>query len=186
MSKFRLSSVVLALVLSSAGAQGEEKGPFGGFKHDNSEPIEITSDTLEVRQSEQLAIFSGDVIAGQGTLRLTSDKLDVFYSEQEDDGATAETESAADADTGAIERLIATGNVFLSNGTETAQGKTGTYDVTTGIVTMEGSVVLTQGGNAISGNNLEIDLNTGVGKVLGGSTGRVKSVFTPSSKPQEN
>ncbi|MEM9370180.1 MAG: lipopolysaccharide transport periplasmic protein LptA [Pseudomonadota bacterium] len=173
--KLRLYFAASSLVLLSLGAFAEEKGPFGGFKHDNSEPIEITSDTLEVRQAEQLAIFTGEVVAGQGTLRLTADQLDVFYQEQ--------GQETADADTGAIERLIATGNVFLSNGTETAQGETGTYDVATGIVTMEGSVILTQGGNAISGPKLEIDLKTGVGKVLGG---RVKSIFAPSSSEEEN
>src|SRR3546814_19308014 len=51
-------------------------GPFGGFKHDRSAPIEITSDALEVRQAEQLAICSGDVVAGQGTLRLTADRVE--------------------------------------------------------------------------------------------------------------
>ena len=42
----------------------------------------------------------------------------------------------------------------------------------------EGNVVLTQGENAISGQQLAIDLNAGTGKISGG---RVKSVFTPSS-----
>ncbi|MEM7236773.1 MAG: lipopolysaccharide transport periplasmic protein LptA [Pseudomonadota bacterium] len=180
------AAACLLLICSSLSA--EEKGPFGGFKHDNTEAIEITSDNLEVRQAEQLAIFTGDVIAGQGTLRLTADQLDVFYKEKNDDApdtGTADTDTEA-AGTGAIERLIATGNVFLSNGTETAQGERGVYDVKTGIITMEGSVILAQGENAISGPKLEIDLNTGVGKVLGGENSRVKSVFTPSSTDEDN
>ena len=162
------AAVTLSLALSSAFAQDEEqKGPFGGFKHDNNAPIDITSDSLEVRQSEQLAIFTGNVVAGQGTLRLTAERLDVFYDEEQEGG-----------DTGAIEKINATGNVFLSNGSETAQGAAGTYDVTTGLVTMTGDVVLTQGTNAISGPKLEIDMNTGVGRVFGG---RVKSRFKPQS-----
>ncbi|MBY8976962.1 lipopolysaccharide transport periplasmic protein LptA [Rhodobacteraceae bacterium NNCM2] len=188
-----LSRTAAILLTAGAGlAIAEEKGPFGGFKHDSKEPIEITSDTLEVRQAEELAIFTGDVIAGQGTLRLTADKLDVYYTEQEEGDAEAAAEPAPEgesaADTGAIERLVATGNVFLSNGTETAQGQTGTYDVKTGMVTMDGNVVLTQGGNAISGQQLEIDLNTGVGKVFGGgqSGSRVKSIFTPASQDKDN
>ncbi|MEM8842724.1 MAG: LptA/OstA family protein, partial [Pseudomonadota bacterium] len=168
----------LSMLIGAAGAIAEEKGPFGGFKHDSKEPIEITSDALEVRQAEQLAIFTGDVVAGQGTLRLTADKLDVYYTEQDNqEGDTApapqgETEGdTADsgAETGAIERIVATGNVFLSNGAETAQGHTGTYDVKTGIVTMDGdgnsNVLLTQGANGIRGPRLEIDLNTGIGRV---------------------
>jgi lipopolysaccharide export system protein LptA len=42
-------------------------------------------------------------------------------------------------------------------------------------------VVLTQGGNAISGQSLVIDLNAGTGRVESAGTGRVKSVFTPAT-----
>src|SRR5699024_2101892 len=73
-----------------AGQQaiGADGGPFGGVKHDSSAPIEITSDALEVRQAEQLAIFSGDVVAGQGSRRLTADRVEVSYDEQADDPDT--------------------------------------------------------------------------------------------------
>ncbi|MEM9098574.1 MAG: lipopolysaccharide transport periplasmic protein LptA [Pseudomonadota bacterium] len=169
--------LVLAFGLHASLAGAQADGPFGGFKHDNTAPIEITSDALEVRQAEQLAIFSGNVIAGQGTMRLTADRLNVFYREQGSD-----SNSSASGDTGAIERIDAVGNVFLCNGAETAQGSTGTYNVKSGKVSMAGNVVLTQGGNAIAGPTLEIDLNTGVGKVTGGgNSGRVTSVFTPST-----
>ena len=66
--------------------------------------------------------------------------------------------------------------MFLSSGAETAKGEWAEYDVSKGIVTMGGDVVLTQGENAISGQNLRIDLNKGLGEISGG---RVKSVFTP-------
>ncbi|MEM7179073.1 MAG: LptA/OstA family protein [Pseudomonadota bacterium] len=78
----------------------------------------------------------------------------------------------------------------MSNGAETAQGHTGTYDVKTGIVTMDGdgnsNVLLTQGANGIRGPRLEIDLNTGIGRVLGGADARVHSIFNPSSNDNEN
>jgi len=158
----------LALVLVGASAfpaaAQSPSGPFGGFKHDRSAPIEITSDALEVRQAEQLAIFSGDVVAGQGTLRLTADHVEVTYGEE-----------AEGSDTGAIRDLQAAGNVFISNGAETAQGRQARYDVDSGMITMTGDVVLTQGENVISGERLTINLNEGQGRV----EGRVKSIFTP-------
>ncbi|MEM6904717.1 MAG: lipopolysaccharide transport periplasmic protein LptA [Pseudomonadota bacterium] len=160
---------VIGLLAWNAQAQDTD-GPFGGFKHDSSAPIEITADSLEVRQADQIAVFDGNVVAGQGTLRLTADRVEALLKPEDERD-----------ETGAIERIDATGNVFLSNGAETAQGATGTYNVRTGIVTMDGNVVLTQGGNAISGSALRIDLNTGVGRIVG----RVKTIFTPSSQ-QEN
>ena len=163
---------VLAGLLVGAGppAAAQNQSPFGGFKHDRSAPIEITSDTLEVRQAENLAIFSGDVVAGQGTLRLTTDRLDVAY----DQGAEG------NAETGEIRNMQAHGNVFISNGAETAQGEQAEYDVDAGVITMTGSVVLTQGENVISGQRLVINVDDGQGRM----EGRVKSIFAPQRDGQ--
>lgn len=161
-------AVLLAAALPVASATAQQNSPFGGFKHDSSAPIEIVADALEVQQANSLAIFSGAVVAGQATLRLTADKLTVTYA----------AENSA-SDTGAIQKMRAEGNVFLTNGAETAQGAWAVYDVASGTIRMGGSVVLTQGENAISGESLVIDLNAGNGRIEGG---RVKSVFTPAAK----
>lgn len=166
-----------ALVAAALAAQipfqatAQDKGPFGGFKHDSKAPIEITSNSLEVRQGDRIAVFSGEVVAGQGTLRLTADRVTVAYGGQG---------GGSDGQTGEIRSMIAEGDVFLSNGAETAQGSRAEYNVEDGMVRMSGSVVLTQGDNAISGESLEIDLDAGTGRIVGSGQGRVKSVFTPS------
>ncbi len=168
----RLARAFGALVMGAALAAGiasaQTDGPFGGFKHDNSQPIEITADSLEVVQAKSQAVFTGDVIAGQGTLRMNADRLVVTYS----------TEGSADGQTGAIKHIRAEGEVFLSNGTETAKGAWADYDVATGHIRMGGGVVLTQGCNAISSNSLFIDLTQGVGR----SEGEVKVIFTPEAE----
>lgn len=160
-------ALIAALTLSDASAQ--QSNPFGSFKHDASQPIEIVADSLAVDQAAQQATFEGKVEAGQGTLRLTAEKVVVTYG-GDGDGAT-----------GKIRRMRADGDVFLSNGAETAKGDWADYDVAGGAVTMGGGVVLTQGENAISGQELTIDLNAGTGKISGG---RVKSVFTPAKESQ--
>ena len=76
--------------------------------------------------------------------------------------------------------MRAEGNVFVSNGSETAQAAQAEYDVAEGMLHMTGQVVLTQGDNAISGERLVIDLDEGTGRIEGTGEGRVKSVFTPS------
>lgn len=164
MTATRAMACLVALTLAAPAAA--QKGPFGGFKHDSDAPIEITSDSLEVRQGESLAIFTGEVVAGQGTLRLTADKVTVTYG--------------GDDETGEIRSMTAEGNVFLSNGSETAQGARADYDVAAGVMRMSGDVVLTQGENAISGESLVIDLDAGTGRIEGSGSGRVKSVFAPS------
>lgn len=157
----------LAIALAvGAGAQ-DASSPFGSFRHDASQPIEITADRLAVDQAAGTATFTGEVVAGQGTLRMTAASITVNYG-----GAVGGQGGGA----GNIDRLRAEGDVFLSNGAETARGAWADYDVAGGVVTMGGDVVLTQGENAISGETLRIDLNAGAGEISGG---RVRSVFTP-------
>lgn len=156
---------VVALLFASAAA-AESKSPFGGFKHDETLPIEIAADALEVREADKIAVFSGAVDATQGTLRLTADTVEVAYGDGE-------------GGTGQIRRMEAVGNVFIVNGAETASGDRAEYNVAGGVIRMNGSVTLTQGGNVVKGQSLTIDLNTGQGKIDGG-TGRVKSTFTPA------
>lgn len=153
----------------AAPALAQSNSPFGGFKHDETQPIEIAADALEVQEANSVAIFRGAVVAGQGTMRLTANELEVLY------GGT---------ETGQIRNLKARGDVFIANGAETAKGGFAEYDVENGKIVMTGGVTLTQGGNVVKGASLTIDLNTGRGAVDGGG-GRVKSVFTPAPKKSE-
>ena len=165
----RFTAPLLAALLGLAvatSAAAQSVNPFGGFKHDETQPIEIAADELEVREAEQIAVFRGKVDAAQGTLRLNADLLEVHYG----DGG---------AGSGEINRMRAEGEVFIANGAETATGEWAEYDVSGGEIAMGGGVVLTQGGNVVKGARLTIDLRTGRGAVDGGS-GRVRSVFKPA------
>lgn len=142
--------------------------PFGGFEHDNTLPVEITSDALALDQEAGTAVFTGAVKVGQGALRMGADRLEVYYA------------SGADG-TGAIDHMIASGNVTLSNGAEAAESARASYVVATGIVEMEGDVLLTQGENALSSERLRIDLTAGTGQL----DGRVQTIFTPGREPAQ-
>lgn len=166
--------VSLGMAAAAPGLAQDAQNPFGSFKHDANQPIEITADSLAVDNAAQTATFTGKVVAGQGTLRLTARTVTVRYGGVGGPGAAEG--AAPSSGTGSIDSLRAEGEVFLSNGAETAKGEWADYDVAGGVVTMGGNVVLTQGENAISGQNLRIDLNRGAGEITGG---RVKSVFTP-------
>lgn len=165
MRKLFLGLALAGLMVGPVAAQ--QKSPFGGFKHDRNAPIEITANALEVRQSQQTAVFTGKVIAGQGTLRLTADRVEVKYDEK----------AKSDSETGAITNLKAKGDVFLSNGSETAQGSWAEYNLKTGMVRMGGDVVLTQGKNAGRGSSLVVNLNTGVARLSGGKNTRMSMSF---------
>ena len=145
--------------------------------YDTSLPIEITADSLEVQQEQQIAIFRGNVDAVQGEISLRADELTVHY--RADGGG----------ESNAVSRIVAEGNVLLSSPSETASGEHGVYDVDMDTVKLSGSVVLTRGENILTGSQLELNLVTGMSKMLGGTGGetasggteRVKALFMPSA-----
>ena len=137
-------------------------------------PIEISADSLEVKQHENVAIFTGNVDALQGDIRLRANQLTVHYRSSE----------GGEASVSAISRIDASGSVFITSGRETAQGETGVYDVENSLITLMQNVVLTRGENVIRGDRLVLNLVTGQTRVDGGgsaprSGGRVHSLFVP-------
>ncbi len=149
--------------------------------HDSGQPIEITADSLEVRRDKGFAVFTGNVDAVQGKMRLRADKLTVHYRPNGGKG------SGGAAAQGTISRMDAEGSVFVSSPDETAQGERGVYDVDRRIITLNGSVVLTRGKNVIRGDRAVLNLETGVSRVeSAGTTGkrrqRVKGLFIPQKK----
>ena len=143
-------------------------------KMDVDQPIEITADSLEVKQDQNIAIFRGNVDALQGEMRLRADQLTVHYRNSEN----------GDAGVNAISRIDAEGSVFIASTQETAQGDIGVYDVENGLITLTQNVLLTRGENVIRGNSLRLNIVTGQSIVDGGvgatrSDSRVRSLFVP-------
>lgn len=139
---------------------------------DESAPIEIVADSLVVRQSERLAVFSGNVDATQGDRSLRADELKVFYGEERPDGGQG------------IRRIEATGRVVVAEPGQTAQGDRGVYDPEANKIRLDGNVVLTRGDNVVRGGQLEMDLATGTAVIraarAGGTPGeRVRALFVP-------
>ena len=133
--------------------------------HDANAPVDVGSERIEVQDRANRAIFSGNVVATQGNLRLNSERLTVVY--------------ANSGDNTQIQRLEASGGVTLRSPTETARGQFAIYDLGRRIVTMIGGVVLDQGANHVQGGRLVLDLDSHRAVMDGGAqTGRVSGRFT--------
>lgn len=139
---------LLALLPGAALAQGVALGPLVA---DPSAPVEVTSETLTVDQATGAAVFTGDVVIGQGDLRLQAGEVEVRYDE-----ATQE-----------IARLLASGGVTLATPTEAAEAREADYDLAAGTLTLAGDVLLTQGPNAISADRMVVDLAAGTARMEG-------------------
>lgn len=150
---------VLALVLSGLAAQAQQVA-FGGIRADISAPVEITSDTLSVNQADGSATFSGNVVIGQGDMRLQAQNVRVEY---------------AQGDRTRIQKLHASGGVTLASAAEAAEAQEAVYEVTSGTIVLSGNVLLTQGANVMSGQKLTVDLSSGTGQM----DGRVRTILQP-------
>lgn len=160
-SRIAASAALALLVISgNAHAQGASVA-FGGLKHDASLPVEITADELTVDQNTGSAVFIGNVVAGQGEMRLSAGRVQVQYATENGQA------------TGRIDQLIATGGVTLVNGAEAAEADKAVYAVNGAEIVMTGNVILTQGLNALSGEKLIVDLASGTGRM----EGRVRTIF---------
>ena len=174
------------LFMTEAGAQ--ITSPVG---KDASQPIEITSDSLEVLRAEGRAIFTGDVLARQGSINIRSTKMTVYYQSGKTQSADkGEKKQAKANDANKISKIVVDDNVFITTSKETASGNHGVYDIDTGIINLDGNVTLTSMKNIVKGDKLVYNLKTGQSKMVAGGQNsgtsgekkRVHGVFVPSGK----
>lgn len=158
MPRFLISLLAILAFAASAAAQGANIAlGSGGF--DTSLPVEVTADELSVDQASGKAVFDGNVLIVQGEVRISAGTVTIEYDEEN----------------GGVARLLASGGVTFVTATDAAEAQEAVYAVEDGSVTMSGDVLLTQGQNAISGDRLLVDLNSGNARM----EGRVRTVLTP-------
>ena len=199
MKKSRRTGLLLlaagALWVAFAGeqlaAQPGSKGPpnaLQGFSQNRDQPVHIEAATLEVRDKDKVATFSGDVHVTQGDTNLRCKTLVVFYEQDSDTADKSKSLAAADpgpAGQQRIKKLEARGGVVVTQKDQTATGNLGLFDMQTNTVTLTGDVVMTQGKNVLRGERLVVNLTSGVSRVESGQNGhgRVQGLFQPSSAP---
>jgi lipopolysaccharide export system protein LptA len=144
-------------MLLAAPAFAQTNINLGGIRADSSAPVEVAADSLIVDQDTSTAVFSGNVVIGQGDLRLSAGSVRVIYDEA----------------TGDITKLNASGGVTFVTATEAAEAQTAVYDLTSGTIVLTGDVLLTQGASALSANQMTVNVNTGTAQM----SGRVRTVF---------
>lgn len=155
--------LILAIAACGAGAALAQDNTvtFGPTGYDPKAQIEIISDAFSISQDRNVAEFSGNVVIGQGDMRLSAGNILVEYLPGEGD------------EQGRIDRMIASGGVTLSAGSEAAEANHAVYEVEARRIILEGDVLLTQGNNALAGQKAVIDLADGSARF----EGRVKTVF---------
>lgn len=149
--------IVLVLGMAASPAMSQTDIALRGLAADPDAPIEITADGLTVDQDSRSAVFAGNVVIGQGELRIAAGRVEVIYSDE----------------TGDIARLNASGGVTFATPNEAAEAADAVYDLGTGLLTLTGDVLLTQGSSALSADRMIVNLVEGTAQM----DGRVRTVF---------
>lgn len=147
-----------------------------GFSKNRNQPIKIDAASLEVRDKDKTATFSGDVQLVQGDTVLTCKTMVVFYNTD-----TKNVASKDGADSKSIRRIEVNGDVVVTQKDQKATADKGLFDMKTNVITLAGNVVISQGQNIVKGDRLSVDLTTSVSRVecANSSRCRVQALLQP-------
>jgi lipopolysaccharide export system protein LptA len=186
--RIALAAAVAVCVMPGARAQtGTSAGvpnALQGFSQNRGQPVQIEAATLEVRDKEKIATFSGNVKVVQGDTTMRCSSLVVYYDAQPNSGSM-KAASPGPGGSQQISRLEARGGVIVIQKDQTANGDIGVFDMKTNTVTLSGNVVVSQGANVMRGERLVVDMTTGVSRVdAGKSQGPVRMLI--HQQPQQS
>lgn len=146
------------------------------LRMETAEDIVTARDSLEYWEKRNLAVARGDAVAIREDKRIRADVLTAYFLPDE----TGDL---------AIDRVDGKGNVEISSPTEFARGDSGIYYAKKQLATLEGSVRITRGENQLNGEYAEVNLDTGISRLLGAPSGsgdkqRVRGLLVPKRKPE--
>ena len=152
-----LRIALTAFALTGAAVVGiQQLGAQGIAGHDSNAPVNYAADRIELQDRQSRVVLSGNVDITQGGLNLKAARTTVAYT---------------NAGSVKIQRIDATGGVFVQRGGETARGDVAIYDFNRRVITMAGNVALRRNGDTLNGGRLVIDLASGISSVDGRAGG---------------
>jgi lipopolysaccharide export system protein LptA len=179
-TRYAIAALAFALLLGGSPAQAQgpkNQGPpnaLQGFSQNKDEQVRIRAATLEVRDKEQQATFSGDVQVVQGDTEMRCKSLVVFYDDDQS-VKVAKAGEAGPAGQRQIRKIEARGGVTVTQKDQKAVGDTATFDMRANLVTLLGNVLVTRSsGEVLRGHRLLVDLASGVTKM---DSGRVEALI---------
>ncbi len=158
--------IMLVFAFVPTRSFGEERKP-AARENQGTLPVEIVSDRLSADSARDSVTFEGNVVAKQGDVTLSSDRLYAEYSRT----------------TASIEKIVAEGNVrVLQEGREARAARADFFNLEQRIV-LTGGAELIQGQNSLKGETVTIYLRENRSVVTGGEGGRVRAVIQPKGLP---
>ncbi len=146
-----LSAVLVCLLLTGATCFGAD------------EPIQIEADGMTSLEKTRTVVFTGNVDAKQGTVRIRSDKMTVFYSESKP-GSSKKSKNSQQ-----VEKITCVGNVEITSEEWLGTSDTMHYFSKKSLVQLIGNAKAYKGQNTVKGPHINHYLDTGKSEVIGGT-----------------
>jgi lipopolysaccharide export system protein LptA len=153
-------------------------------------------DTMEYWPQKHMAVARGNaVVVTKDARRIAADVLVAYTTDTpaptaapgtakppvKPEAATTPPGSGDDLTaSGKLEKVEAFGHVSVRTPTDTAIGERAVYVPDSGIARLAGSVRITRGQNQLNGEEAEVNMKTGISRLLRGNTERVSGLVVPS------
>lgn len=140
----------------------------GGSPRFEAQQLTVTaSQNLEYWEARRLAVARGEAVAESGNRKIRADVISAYI--EQTDGENTE-----------LRRMEAIGNVQITTPDDFASGGEAVYDAKTGVATLCGGVEIRRGASVLKGKCAEVNLNTGVSRLIGGG-GSIKGLVQPQN-----
>jgi lipopolysaccharide export system protein LptA len=146
-------------------------------------------DSMEYWSQKHMAVARGNaVVVTNDGRRLAADTLVAYTTDAPAPPAGAmpvAAKPAADDPLGAsgkLEKVEAYGNVSVRTVTDTATGDRAVYVPDSGIARLAGRVRITRGQNQLEGPEAEVNMKTGISRLIAGTGEQVKGLVIPNDE----
>jgi lipopolysaccharide export system protein LptA len=155
-------------------------------------------DDLEYWPQKHMAVARGNaVVVTNDAKRVAADTLVAYTKDAPNPpagaGATAPQQAAKPgqnddplASSGKVERVEAFGNVSIRTPTDMVTGDRGVYVPDTGMARLAGTVRITRGQNQLNGAEAEVNMKTGIAKLLAAPKSRVSGLVLPNDQSNKS
>jgi lipopolysaccharide export system protein LptA len=123
---------------------------------------------LEYWQGKNVGIAEGKAsVQLKDQRQISADSLTAYFQADSSDKLT-------------LKQVIAKPNVVITTPTERIEGEEGVYDAKREFITLAGNVRMTRGTSELTGDRAEVNLRTGVSRILSQSNQKVKARVVPA------
>jgi lipopolysaccharide export system protein LptA len=147
-------------------------------------------DDLEYWSQKHMAVARGNaVVVTNDGRRLSADTIVAYTTDTSQPATPAATPVAAKAPagpnddplaaSGKLQKVDMFGNVVVRTATDTAIGDRAVYVPDTGIARLVGHVRITRGQNQLDGTEAEVNMKTGISRLLPGTNAKVQGLLIP-------